>query len=181
MFHKRTQPKIPIETHYVGIGDDSMDHNTDDELINLYIQNKKFRKQTLSPEARAQGEKAHQEIESRLNKMLLGIQDRESKFLQTNKQHLHPDFKYLDNLSYTLVLKNGMLLPKERPKLSKKNPTAEERRQVEMSQRRYDERGKILELMKDERGYFKYKQMVPESKVPKIKMRKAASNSQMTV
>ena len=51
MFHKRTQPKIPIETHYVGIGDNSMDYDSDEDLLNRYISKKNFRKQALSPEA----------------------------------------------------------------------------------------------------------------------------------
>lgn len=46
-----------------------------------------------------------------------------------------------------------------------------------MKQKRYDESGKILELMKEDRGYFKYKQMIPESKVEKIKRAKESSNN----
>ena len=68
-FHKRTQPKIPIESHYVGPGDDQ----SSDSDVDTGPQKK-------LKEMRAKSEKEFNRFENRMGKMLFSLDKSDAKF-----------------------------------------------------------------------------------------------------
>ena len=98
----------------------------------------------------------------------------EIRFKEDNFEHLPTDLKVMDVMPYSLVYWNGTYLNEKRPSIpTKKKISNEEKWKIILEQKLYDERGKLLNLMDDDQGYYTYKQskfsliqlVIPETNV----------------